>query len=415
MLLFFCNKSLKYQKNRLLSRKIKYIPNYTNCDFSETEEHTYIDGECVCGAVEATGPVVDSALSVYRVSLAFGNESLEMKFRISTQNVLNLSKYSDIELVLIPQKYDNNYNLIKEPVEIVIPKAELDNVGNGSRYKEYTYSDIFLYELDLGIQYMLRGKDSSGKVIGVSEVLTTSPVAYMKEIITSSTTTAASKTAYTDALIVGDEFMKVTGADYPGSDLSEATSIIADFDISAASPNVPENYNTVDEFTSYDSAYGTASGLAHRIRTSVETTKVPFINFRIYDKNKELDWNKLYVIVTFTSKSSSGEEDKTYVYNGESDFSWAGTFINTKFDQVGIHDSDKDITFTVKYGDVTLDDNLTDEEIADALESANVSTKCQYVYSIETYEGANKDTGNAAAAMTALLKLGASFRAFMGL
>ena len=358
-----------------------------NCSYSSTEEHSYTDGTCVCGATEAPSVVTDNTLVFYSASLGFGTSSLQIAFRID--NTV-LAKYADVKVVIIPGKYSTtDLNLVEVPDEIVVNKTDL--VAAGTKRKQYYYTDIQLYELGLDINYMLRGYDALGNLVAVSQTFTTSPATYLKSSIAASSDAKFKKVA-TDALIVCDEVMKNVAASYPSSDLAKATSVIAGFDTSNASDSVGE-YNTVNSFNSYSSEYTTASAAVHQIRTSVQIGKVPFINFRIGDSKKALDLNKLVVNVTYTSVNSTGPQVYNKNFTGTSAFTYAGKYINLTFDEVGLHDSDKDIVFTVIYDGVTV---------------------CDLTYSIETYEGANQ-TSATGPVVVALLKLGQSFRAYQGL
>ena len=70
-------------------------------------------------------------------------------------------------------------------------------------------------------------------------------------------------------------------------------------------------------------------------------------------------------------------------------------YINCKFDEIGLHDGDKDILFAVTYDGTPV---------------------CDLTYSVESYLGtamsAQTSLGELA---TALVKLGQSFRAYQGL
>lgn len=360
----------------------------TGCDYNAVEDHNFVDGVCVCGAEEpSVGPIVDDTLTFVSAFVGFGTSSLQLAFRINNSV---LDKYPDMDVVIIPQKYDTTtLNLIENPPEIVVNKADLEPAG--TTRKQYFYRDIQLYELGLDINYMLRAYDAQGNLVAVSEVFTTSAAAYLKSSI-QSVSDPKFKTVATDTLIVCDEVMKNVAATYPNSDLANATSVIAGFDISYATQEVGP-YNTINEFHSYAAGYGTESTDVHQVRTSVQIGKVPFINFRIADQNKVLDLNKLVVTVSYISKDSAGEHPYNRSFTG-SDFTYAGKYINCTFDEVGLHDSDKDILFEVTYDGVKV---------------------CDLTYSIETYTGANQSTAGIGPCVVALLKLGQSFRAYQGL
>ncbi|MBR6509954.1 MAG: hypothetical protein IKT38_05045 [Clostridia bacterium] len=339
--------------------------------------------------VEPEGPVVDSNLVFYRTSLAYGNSSLEFNFRIAT-TVLDL--YNNVEVVIVPQKYDmTTLNLVENPAEIVIAKADL--AAAGSKYKQYTYTDIQLYELGLNIDYMLRAYDANGELVAVSETFKTSIAKLLADNAADQTKSAAYRTLCVDTLVVCDEVMKNVAKSYEDSDLADAVaagSVLDGVDTSIATQTI-EECNTVNEFVSYDPEFLQETS-THQIRSSVAIGKVPYINFRVKDQKNAFDLNKLEVNVKYTSKDSAGEHPYNKTFSGSA--LTDGTFINCTFDEVGFHDSDKDILFTVSY---------------------DGEKKCEWTYSIETYLDGLKDSTNTGAQMTALIKLGQSFRTYQGL
>ena len=360
--------------------------------FSVTEDgETLVDVTGTFGTFEVVedtpvGPVVDPELVFNTPSLGFASSSLQFTFRV---NNTILDKYSNVEVVIIPDKYDTStLNLVESPSEIVIEKADL--TAAGSTRKQYIYTDIQLYELGLDINYMLRAYDAEGNLVAISETFTTSPAEYLKDRIAMPAMTAEFKAVATDVLIVCDESAKRMIASYPDSDLAAAPSVIEGVDLSNATQTVGE-YNTVNLFNSYDDSYGTASSYTHQVRTSVEIQKVPVINFLIADEAKALDLNKLSVTVSYTSVDSAGEHPFSETYTGTDAFTYAGKFINLQFAQVGLHDSDKDILFDVTYDGTKV---------------------CDLTYSIETYTGSMQDNELIGDLSTALLKLGQSFRAY---
>ncbi|MBE7039041.1 MAG: hypothetical protein E7404_09100 [Ruminococcaceae bacterium] len=288
-----------------------------------------------------------------------------------------------MEVVIIPQKYDmTTLNLVENPAEIVIKKADLASAG--STMKSYLYTDIQLYELGLDINYMLRAYDAEDNLVAVSETFTTSAATYLKTSYEASAD-AKFRTLVADTLIVGDEAVKNTAKNYVGSDLDNAPSIIEGFDTSEATATV-DTYNTVDAFNSFNADFGSASSATHQVRKSVSIGKVPYITYRIKDANSALDLSKLSVKVTY------GENyDVTFTTATHPEaFSKTGSWINFKFDQVGLQDSDKNIVAVFNYDGKAV---------------------CDSTYSVETYLGSAM-TGTIADLATALIKLGVSFRAY---
>lgn len=335
-------------------------------------------------AAAPTGPVLDSNLVFYRTSLAYGTSSLELNFRIAN-TVLDL--YNNVEVVIVPQKYDmTTLNLVEEPAEIVIAKANL--AAAGTKYMQYTYTDIQLYELGLNIDYMLRAYDAEGNLVAVSETYSTSAAAFLKKTYSESDD-AKLRTLIADTLVVGQESVDMMKASYPNSDLADAVSIIEDFDTSEATPSIGE-CNDVDSFVSYNTNYGTDNTFTHYVRKSVSIGKVPFLAIRTKDADSALDLSKLSYHVTYTSlnlDSTTGTYEKTFTNCSTK----SGQFITFNFEEIGLGDGDKDIFIEVLYdGDKVYD----------------------MTYSMETYLSSQTSNASVGGVCTALLKLGAAFRAY---
>lgn len=345
-------------------------------DFDETT------GLCECGLK------LDSRLTIAMASLSFSDSSLDYNFRFLKTGVLDL--YDDVTFVLTPDKYDvSTLNLVANPTKYEIHEDQYVSVS--SRHMQYTYSDFFLYELALDIEYMFYAYDG-GKLVAVSAPVTISPAEKIKSNITTNTNEKA-KTAYTDLLVVCDEYMKVTGDSKPGSDLDLAPSILDGFDTSFKTQSV-DTWEQTTTLEAINNEYGLESTAAHQIMVSVQTEKVPFFNLRIMDKTNVLDVNKLSIYVTYVSKDSKGEEKKEMTFTG-ADFKDAARYIELKFNKVGLHDSDKVISFIATYDGAPI---------------------FNYYRSMESATGAGQNAGNATdAAMKALLHFGQSFRTFMGI
>ncbi len=351
------------------------------CDYSVVEDHTYVEGTCVCGAKEPVeGPIVDEELVVAGAAPSYGTSSIYVNFRIRN-NIL--TKYSNMELVIIPQKYDATTLNLVDPVEIVVPYAELSGTGT---FRTYAYEDIMLYELGLEIQYMLRGTNADGNAVQ-SPVYTTSVASYFKTLYEGSDD-AAFRTVIVDTLVVGDTAARTFGIE--GSDLAAAPSILEGFDISEATPSV-DSYNTVDTHNAIDSDWGDGSTGTHRVAKGVTIGKVPYVSYRIRGASS-IDLDKLSFTVSYTQITGVGTTEqysKTFTSADTANLSKSGSFVIFKFDEVGLGDSNADISFVATY---------------DGAEVFNST------YSIETYLGANTSNETTGDLAVALLKLGASFR-----
>lgn len=359
------------------------------CAGITNEAHTYTEGKCVCGAKEVTGPVVDTNLVFRDTSIAYGSSSLELSFRI--RNTV-LALYDNIEVVIIPQKYDTEtLNIIANPTEIVTAKDDL--AAAGSSNKTYVYKDAYLYELGLSIEYMMRAYDAEGNLVAVSETFTTSGAQIIKEIYAKQTANPKMQTLLTDTLIVGQEAINSMKIGLPDSDLAKAPSIIGDFDISAATQSY-ESYNTIDEFTSYNDDVSTDKSATHRVIKSVTIGKVPYPTYRVKDTAGVFDLDKFGFRVAYTQVDGAGTEtefDYTYTTANSNAISLVNGYVNFKYESIALQDSNQNITFEFTY------------------DGAPLFTS---VYSMETFLGANLTNANTGALMDALIKLGVSFRAY---
>lgn len=334
---------------------------------------------------EPAGPAVDENLKFQGASVGYGTASLQINFRVRN-SVLAL--YDDVKIVIMPQKYDlTTFNLVEDVPEVVVEQSQLSAAG--STMKSYLYTDIYLYELGLNIDYMLKGYDAEGNLVAVSPVYTTSAADYLKSVFATSSD-AKFRTLVTDTIVVGAASASQMAAANPDSDLAKAPSIIAGFDISEATPAI-DSYNTTNIFNSYNDNFKNTSS-THQFRTSVQIGKAPSITYRLKDSKGALDLSKLSFHVSYSRLNASGQTitfDETFT-TANADISLISGWVNFKFDQIGLQGGSTDITTQVIYdGDVV----------------------CDSTYSVETYLGAqlNGSIGELAAA---LIKLGISYRAY---
>lgn len=349
-----------------------------------TADCEYVDGFCACGAAEpVTGPVEDPNLVIAGASMSFGTSSLEMNFRIRN-SVLTLADYDRVDLVIIPQKYDSTTkNLVETPEEIVISYEELSGTGT---FRTYAYSDMMLYGLALNIDYKLQAYVGD-ELVAVSQDYSQSPVSYLKGLISNDSVADNLKTVAADMLVVCEEARIAMSASAADSDLAAASkvTVLDDSILAIATPSVGET-NTVNNFEPIVDGWGTT----YTITPSVAIEKVPVVNLRIKD-SKAFDLDKLSIKVSYTSSGAAGYVERTLE---SSDLTRAGNYITTRFSEVGLHDSNADITFEFSYDDAVTG-TLT--------------------YSIETYLTTAQTNATLGDLATALIKLGSSFRTFKGL
>lgn len=326
-------------------------------------------------AAEVKEPVEDLALKFASASVGYGTSSLEMTFRVMKTVV---SKYDSFEVIITPNKYNTTTFNLETPASFTAP---LTDKGN---FYEYKYTDIQLYELGLEIEYMIKAYND-GEYVAYATYSTT-PAAYLITTYGKSSD-AKLRTLIADTLVVGDTAAKTFGK--AGSALAAAESIIKDFDISEATQSYGTP-NSVNNHTATNPAYNTVSGSARRVNLGVAIGKVPYINYRIQNC-KDLDINKLSINVAYTQTTGVGAT-KAYNYTFTSaDAALTKNenngLITLKFDQVGLADASKDITFTVTYDGAEL---------------------CNTVYSIETFLGGKTNDASIGNIAVALLKLSAS-------
>lgn len=330
------------------------------------------------------GPAEDAKLVFQGASVGFADASLQINFRI--RNTV-LALYDDVKVVIIPQKYDlTTFNRIENPAEIVVEQSQLSAAG--STMKSYLYTDIYLYELGLDVNYMLRGYNN-GELVAVSPVYTTSAASYLKSVFASSSDPKF-RTLVTDTLIVGASSATNMAASYADSDLANDPSILEGFDTSEATATI-DSYNTTNVFNSYNTNFKNTSS-THQFRTSVQIGKAPSITYSIKDSKAALDLSKLSFHVTYSRVNAAGTTvnfDKTFSA-ADGSVSLISGWVNFKFDQVGLQGGSTDISTVVIYDGETV---------------------CDSVYSVETYLGGQL-SGSLGELAAALIKLGISYRAY---
>ncbi len=360
----------------------------------DNEAHTYTEGTCVCGVVEATtGPALDTNLVFRTVSLACGDKSFELNFRVRG-TVLDL--YDNVKLVITPQKYDSvTGNLVENVTPIVIEESQLDTVVAGSMFG-YTYKDAWMYELGLNIDYKLEGYNAAGELVAYSETFSNSPAEMLKSLHSSAVTVGNTEyaTMITDILIVADEAVKSWALSMPeGAYVKTAPSILEGYDTSdrTTSNGTP---NTVNEFTGSYEGVSQDRTATHRVIQSVTLEKYPYLSIRIKDSAQALDMSKLSFNISYSRMDSNGntvDYNQTFTTANSSYITYSSGYITFLFEEIGIQNNDKTITITVTYGE---EDFFT------------------YVYSVETYLSTQLSNPSVGALYDALIKLGVSFKAY---
>ena len=349
------------------------------------KEHDFSNGDCVCGEkAPSQGVTIDPNLVFQGVSMAFGTSSLEMNFRVR-QTVLNL--YDKVELVIIPQKYNTSTKNYAVPQEIVIQQSQM----GGTSIRTYQYTDMMLYELALDVQYKLRAY-TGDVLVAESALASKSAVSYLKNDVLNGTGAGITddlRTVAVDMLIVCEEARLALAT--AGSDLERDSkiSVLEGVNLSLATPEVNKNHNKVNNFDPSADGWGILDTDKYYVKTSVAMEKVPVLGLRITD-NREFDLNKFNIKVSYTSASSAGYQEENLT---GAKLTRSGKFITTKFTNVGLHDSNADITLEFSY-DGVLKGTLT--------------------YSMETFLGSSLEDPTIGKLAGALLNLGESFRTLKG-
>lgn len=356
----------------------------TVCGAVDAGEH---DGDpcSVCGyTAPSAEPVLDNNLVFANVSAGLASTSVQFSFRIRQDK---FTSYADFDMVLIPGKYDTtDFDLVEEVTPIVINKADFTRPN--ATFYNYTYTDLQLYELGLDIHYYIKAYDAKGDYVAHSAEFVTSPATSLKSQI-STTGNAKMKTAMVDLLVVSDEAAQLFSANYPESDLANATSVLEGVDLSVATATTPA-LNVVDEFNATNANFGTATSSTYRVMMSASVQKVPVLTYRLGDKSaNRIDTANLSMTISYTS--IDGSEHSTTV-SGE-DWVRSGNFISYNYADIGLHDSATTITAVATYnGDVAF-------------------TK---TYTVETFLNNNLANATLGDMMASLAKFGSSFRTLMG-
>lgn len=351
----------------------------------ETADHDFTNGDCACGAAKPSqGVTEDPNLKFQGVSMAFGTSSLEMNFRVR-QTVLNL--YDRVELVIIPQKYNTSTKNYAVPEEIVVQESQM----GGTSIRTYQYTDMMLYELALDVQYKLRAYDGD-VLVAESALASKSAVSYLKNDVLNGTgagITEDLKRVAVDMLIVCEEARKAMATAGSQLEADSKVSVLDGVDLTLATPEVNKNHNKVNNFDPSADGWGILDTDKYYVKTSVAMEKVPVLGLRITD-NREFDLNKFNIKVSYTSASSAGYQEENLT---GAKLTRSGKFITTKFTNVGLHDSNADITLEFSYDGVV---------------------KGTLTYSMETFLGSSLEDPTIGKLAGALLNLGASFRKLKG-
>ena len=163
------------------------------CDYAAIENHSYVDGLCVCGAVEITEPVLDSNLT-FGAQLYLEND-LTMAFRVKTDK-LNAYDISTAYLVVERDVYETGAkDATVEEMTISDYKIE-----NGRLI--FSYPGIAAAQMNDAIRASFYIKDANGQEY-VSPVLNTSVATYLDGLLSASASDSKMVTLIMDMLNYG--------------------------------------------------------------------------------------------------------------------------------------------------------------------------------------------------------------------
>ena len=124
-----------------------------NCDYNVTEGHNYVDGSCICGAVEITEPVVDGNISIGE-TLSLESD-LTMNLRIKTSQ-LGAYDLSTVYLVVERDVYNSDGTMEVET------RTLTDYTIKDNRLV-FAYTGISAAQMNDEIRATLYIKDANGK------------------------------------------------------------------------------------------------------------------------------------------------------------------------------------------------------------------------------------------------------------
>ncbi|MBR5570195.1 MAG: hypothetical protein IKW10_04795, partial [Oscillospiraceae bacterium] len=197
----FCNDSYKSNETPALGHSYGIPANNgdgthsaacVTCGDVKTEAHKFVDGSCICGEKEVTGPTVDSSIS-FGSQLALEND-LTMIFRVRTDK---LSKYDLSTAYLVVERDMYNSDGTTDVNTMTITES---TVENGRLI--FNYPGISAAQMNDGIRATLHIKDAAGKEY-VSPVQDTSVATYLDALLLASTSNAKMVTLIIDMVNYG--------------------------------------------------------------------------------------------------------------------------------------------------------------------------------------------------------------------
>lgn len=325
--------------------------------------------------VEPAEPELDAGISIS--ASASITESLGAAYFVK---VAELAKYDHYELVITQQRYNGDYNEYSAEPEVI---AGADLTAAGSTQKYYRFTGVAMYELGLNIKVQVKCYDADNNYVAYSNEFNQS-IADILKALYKSTSKTTTKYLVTDLLNVGAEAQAYFAAKKPSSDLATATAVNDGWDQTYATAEVGA-LNTVNS-----TVYADNAPISNALTTNVSLTSSPAVAY-LFNKTG-IDAANLRMELTYHSNYFNKGSDVTATVVGD-DWDVAGNFYRYDFTKTCLYDANKTVTAKIYYNDELV---LTNE------------------YSVETYASKTASTSSAYNLMNAIVKFGASSRAYFG-
>ena len=356
---------------------------FTYADDEEFIKMSITDGKVT--VEDATGSVLDENISA---TLGAGlADTVFMSFKISKAS---LSQYSDFYLVVNRKTKDADWNFV-DADPFYINKSDL-----GGNYLLETETDYWFYyrgtelfSLSVPINAVLYCKDAEGNVVAHSNTFSSTLSDLLKDLYTNakSKNNAKLATAIIDTLVAGDEAQKFFTKSKPDSDYGKLESPIAGFSTEIEI----DATDKLGELNAIDIPYDVDSDADLTLGAGVAES--PFIS--AYLSNLPAESNIDSYSVEFSYYDSIAKKTITSTTNGADMLeNTDSTRFYSYFRSLAIYASNADVTVKVFKDDLQLG-------------TAH--------YSFEQFVSLKKDDPRLGKVITALGKLGQSFRVLKGI
>lgn len=337
----------------------------------------------VAGKINVQAAVAEPVLDE-NITATLGSglaDTVYMSFKISKAS---LASYSDFYLKVDRQIKDSNWNLV-DADSFYINKSDLGGnylLETTNDYWFY-YRGVELYSLSVPINAVLYCKDADGNVVAHSNTFSSSLSALLKNLHATAKSKSNAKlaTAITDILITGDKAVAYFTRNATDSDYAKLESPIANFDTSDATPEL-------GELTAINVPYDGTGDATLTLGAGISTS--PYVSAILSAIPTDSNINSYSVVFSCINEVTG--KQLTSTTNG-ADMLPASS--NTKFYSylrtLPIYASNADITITV-YKD------------GNQLGTAH--------YSLEQFISLKKSDATLGSLVTALGKMGQSFRSY---